>query len=68
MNEGLKIPFEVADQITLENLKNQMVCLKEQNRRHIVDGVWMHPEDLGNNIRYIAAMELLIPYFGGSND
>jgi hypothetical protein len=65
MNKGLEIPFEVADGITLATLKQQHMYLVENNRAHLEDGQYLHPEDLGNNIKYIHAMELLIPYFGG---
>jgi hypothetical protein len=65
MGKGLEISFEVADGITLANLTNQRDYLKEEMRLHLEEGQWLHPEDLGNSVKLIAAMELLIPYYGG---
>ena len=65
MSKGLEIPFEIADMITLSSLKDQYKYLKEETRRHLEEGAWLHPEDLGRNIQIINAMELLIPYYGG---
>jgi hypothetical protein len=65
MAKGLKIPFEVADGITLACLKNHHKYLKEETKAHLEKGQWLHPDDLANNIKFIHAMELLIPYFGG---
>lgn len=66
MNKGLEIPFEIADGITLATLKDQYGYLKEETRAHLEDGQYLHPEDLGNNIKLCHALELLIPYFGGT--
>ena len=65
MSKGLEIPFEIADMITLSSLMDQHKYLKEETRRQLEEGVWLHPEDLGRNIQIINAMELLIPYYGG---
>jgi hypothetical protein len=65
MNKGLEISFEVADGITLANLQSQYSYLKEETRAHLEDGQYLHPEDLGNNIKLCHALELLIPYYGG---
>ena len=65
MSKGLEIPFEVADGITLSTLQDQYKYLKEETRAHLQDGKWLHPEDLSNNIKLMAAMEVLIHYFGG---
>ena len=65
MSKGLKIPFEVADGITLASLKDQHTYLKEETRLHLEEGKWLHAEDLAKNVRLIAALELLIPYYGG---
>lgn len=65
MGKGLEISFEVADGITLATLTNQRDYLKEEMRLHLEEGQWLHPEDLGNSVKLIAAMELLIPYYGG---
>jgi hypothetical protein len=65
MGKGLEISFEVADGITLATLTNQRDYLKEEMRLHLEEGEWLHPEDLANSVKLIAAMDLLIPYFGG---
>ena len=65
MSKGLEISFEVADGITLATLQSQYEYLKEETRAHLEDGQYLHPEDLGNNIKLCHALELLIPYFGG---
>lgn len=64
-SKGLEIPFEVADQITLATMQDQLKMLRKEVKDHLEKGSWLHPEDLGNNIRYIHALEVLIPYFGG---
>jgi hypothetical protein len=65
MSKGVKIPFEVADSITLASLQDQYKYLKKETKQHLEKGQWMHPEDLGKNIQLINALELLIPYYGG---
>jgi len=65
MSKGLEIPYEVADGITLAALIDQYGYLKEETRAHLEDGAYLHGDDLGNNIRLIAALELLIKYYGG---
>jgi len=30
------------------------------------EGKWLHPEDVASNIKIISALELLIPYYGGT--
>lgn len=61
----LTIPLEVADKIALASLQDQYGYLKEETRAHLEDGAYLHPEDLGNNVKLIAALELLIKYYGG---
>lgn len=65
MSKGLEIPYEVADGITLASMIDQHGYLKEETRAHLEDGAYLHPDDLSNNIRLIAALELLIAYYGG---
>jgi hypothetical protein len=41
----------------------------EQRKKELDDykeGGWLHPEDVANNIKLISALELLIPYYGGT--
>jgi len=71
--EGLAIPYEVADNITLVSLIDSRDYLQSEldqwqaNPKDELnpDGYWLHPEDVVNNIKYIRAMNLLIRYYGG---
>lgn len=72
----LAIPHEVADGITVANLTDWRNYLRseleqwEANPRNEMnpDGYWLHPEDVVNNKKYIAACNLLIDAFGGKHD
>ena len=65
MSAGLSIDFDTADRITLLCLKDQLKYLRVE-LKDFKDGKWLHPEDVANNIKIIAALELLIPYYGGT--
>jgi hypothetical protein len=73
MSKELTLPFEVADGITKANLIDARDYLQsELDQWHAnpktednPDGYWLHPEDLTNNYKLIAAMNLLIGYYGG---
>ena len=67
MEEGLMIDFETADRITLLNLINQRKYLKKELKEYR-QGQWLHPEDVVRNAEIIAVLDILIPYFGGTND
>lgn len=68
------IPQEAADAITRDNIKDWRDYLQseldqwEANPRNEMnpDGYWLHPEDVVNNKKYIAACNLLIHAFGGT--
>jgi len=63
----LRIPYEVADGIAVAVLKDQLSYLKEEVRLHVEDGQYMHPEDYEESVtKLIPALELIIPYFGGT--
>jgi hypothetical protein len=67
MGRGLEIDFETADRITLACLKDQLKYLKEEVRLHVEEGKYLHPEDYHMNMtKLIPALELLIPYYGGT--
>jgi len=67
INKGLTIPYEVADNITLATLQDQLKYLREEIRTHVEEGRYLHPEDYHNSMtRLIPALEVLIPYYGGS--
>ena len=65
MSAGLSIDFDTADRITLLVLKDQLKCLRKE-LEDFKEGKYLHPEDVTNNINLIAALELLIPYYGGT--
>ncbi len=65
--KGLTIPYEVADGIALAVMQDQLKYLKEEIRLHVEQGQYLHPEDYHNSMtRLIPALEVLIPYYGGS--
>ena len=67
MSKGLEIDFETADRITLLSLKDHLAYLKEEVRLHVEEGKYLHPEDYHMNMtKLIPALELLIPYYGGT--
>ena len=67
MGKGLEIDFDTADKITLSSLKDHRKYLKKALKDH-KKGKYLHPEDVVRNAEIIAALELLIPYYGGTND
>lgn len=70
---GLVIPHEVSDGITLTTLIESRDYLQSELDQWTANpkdemnpgGVWMHPEDVVNNMKYIRAMDILIGYYGG---
>jgi len=55
MGNKLELDYETADKITLDNLKD------------VYKHLWMHPEDLQNNLTVcLPAFKLLIEYYGGT--
>ena len=65
MSNGITIDFDTADRITLLVLKDQLKYLRKELEDY-KEGKWLHPEDVVNNAALIAALELLIPYYGGT--
>jgi tRNA G37 N-methylase Trm5 len=65
MSAGLSIDFDTADRITLLVLKDQLKYLRKELEDY-KEGKWLHPEDVVNNDKIIEALELLIPYYGGT--
>lgn len=73
MSSGLTISFEVADGITLGNLMECRERLQEELDRWKENprsednptGYWLHPEDVGNNLKMIVHLNAVIKYFGG---
>lgn len=65
MSRGLELDYDTADRITLLVLTDQLRYLQKE-LDDFKDGKWLHPEDVANNIKIIAALELLISYFAGT--
>ena len=65
MSRGLSIDFDTADRITLLVLKDHLKCLRKE-LEDFKEGKYLHPEDVASNIKIISALELLIPYYGGT--
>jgi hypothetical protein len=66
MSRGITLDFDTADRITLLVLKDQLKYLRKENEDFKESEKWLHPEDVENNAKIIAALELLIPYYGGT--
>ena len=65
MSSGLMLDYDIADKITLLSLQDHLKCLQKELEDY-KEGKWLHPEDVVNNAEIIAALELLIPYYGGT--
>jgi hypothetical protein len=65
MSRGLELDYETADRITLLIMQDQRRYLQKE-LDDFDDGKYLHPEDVVNNVKIIAALELLIPYYGGT--
>ena len=65
MSNGITIDFDTADRITLLVLKDQLKYLRKELEDY-KEGKYLHPEDVVRNAEIIAALELLIPYYGGT--
>jgi len=71
---SITIPQEVADGITVANLKDWRDYLQSElnawyenpKTEDNPNGNWIHPEDIASNHNYIRACNLLIKAFGGS--
>jgi hypothetical protein len=67
------IDGETADRITSLNLKDYRAYLKKElaewkkNPKSDTNptGYWLHPGDVVGNMQIIAALDLLVGYFGG---
>jgi hypothetical protein len=65
MSKGLTLDYDIADKITLLTLQDHLKYLRKELDDY-KEGEWLHPEDVANNIKLISALELLIPYYGGT--
>ena len=65
MRRGITLDFDTADRITLLVLKDQLKYLRKE-LEDFKNGKWVHPEDVVKHAEIIVALELLIPYYGGT--
>ena len=65
MSNGLTIDYDTADRIALLTMQDQLKYLRKE-LEDFKEGKYLHPEDVANNIKIIADLELLIPYYGGT--
>ena len=69
----IELDGEIADGIALAVLKEQRAYLKKElaqwkkNPKSDTNptGYWLHPDDVVGNMQLIAALDLLVGYFGG---
>ena len=69
----IELDGEIADGIALAVLKDQRAYLKKElaqwkkNPKSETNptGYWLHPEDVVYNMQTIAALDVVIDYFGG---
>lgn len=62
----LKIDFETADRITVLNLLESRKTLKKELKAYEKDpdSDYMHPDDVGYNLRVIDSINDVLKYFG----
>lgn len=63
--DGLILPIEAADAITLANLQEHRDYLQSELDDHFEKGSWIHPEDIPNNRELIYCLDKIIHHFGG---
>jgi membrane-bound lytic murein transglycosylase MltF len=69
MQHGMTIDYETADRITLLTLKDQLDMLEKEVTNHLLNGEYMHSEDLQEALTtLLPALRVLVKYYGGSVD
>ena len=65
-DNGMTLPYDAVDAITLANLIEMRDGIVEDIRGHEVDGKYMHPEDYHlNDTKWLPALNTVIEYMGG---
>jgi hypothetical protein len=65
MNDKIELDFETADRIAVLVLKKYRKYL-QKDLDDFKNGVYLHPEDVAENIKAIEALNLIInKHFGG---
>jgi hypothetical protein len=66
LNMKLALDYDVADGITLLTLKDHRKMIKDQVKKHLKKGEYMHAEDLAfNQTKLLPALDILIHHYGG---
>ena len=68
MGKGLEIDYDTADRITLSSLKDHRKILSKELEDYFKKDKWLHADDVIKNAELVKALELLISYYGGTND
>lgn len=65
MTRKIEIDRETADRITVTVLKDYRKYLKSELKKHLADPAanWMHPEDMADSTKMIAALKLVLNHF-----
>lgn len=71
--DGIKIPTDLATQITLATLTEDRDFIKKlldewqknPKSEYNPNGIWMHPDDVVNNYQIVGYLDQLIKYYGG---
>lgn len=64
-SEQVSLPREIVDGITLNSLKDTYAHLTKELNDHIVNGTYLHPEDVKGNHQLLYCLKVLIEYYGG---
>lgn len=77
-NVYLKLEYETADRITIDNLKDSLAYLEKEQKWFEADEkkrtdlekkwghtMWVHPEDYAKNVKLIYSMREVLAYYGG---
>jgi hypothetical protein len=68
MSDGLKISWETADNITVDNLHDVYVSTKRDLDRHARGDMWMHDDDVKANAKLVKALKRVLNYYGKDVD
>lgn len=73
MSEGMskvftKLPYELTDEITLQNLKDSYQLSKKTLDNYCEGGGWLHRDDLEDVSLMIHHLKAVIEYYGGSTE
>lgn len=61
---SIELDWDVADRITVANLKHQLACIIEREHCHEIDKVWYPEEDKEYDRKLKKAIKRVLKYFG----